>query len=50
MLGADYVIDVQKEDPLERIKAITGGKGVDVVARLHGGRRNGARCCSASKR
>jgi threonine dehydrogenase-like Zn-dependent dehydrogenase len=29
--GADEVIDVQKEDPLERIMAITGGKGVDVV-------------------
>ena len=30
-LGADHVIDVQKEDPLARIKEITGGKGVDVV-------------------
>jgi threonine dehydrogenase-like Zn-dependent dehydrogenase len=30
-LGADYVIDVQKEDPLARIKTITGAKGVDVV-------------------
>jgi threonine dehydrogenase-like Zn-dependent dehydrogenase len=30
-LGADYVIDVQKEDPLARIKEITGGKGMDVV-------------------
>jgi threonine dehydrogenase-like Zn-dependent dehydrogenase len=30
-LGADHVIDVQKEDPLARIKQITGGKGVDVV-------------------
>jgi threonine dehydrogenase-like Zn-dependent dehydrogenase len=30
-LGADYVIDVEKEDPLARIKEITGGKGVDVV-------------------
>jgi threonine dehydrogenase-like Zn-dependent dehydrogenase len=30
-LGADYVIDVQKEDPLARIKEITGGKGLDVV-------------------
>ena len=39
-LGADYVIDVQKEDPLARIKEITGGKGVDIVARLHGGRWN----------
>jgi threonine dehydrogenase-like Zn-dependent dehydrogenase len=30
-LGADHVIDVGKEDPLARIKDITGGKGVDVV-------------------
>ena len=30
-LGADYVIDVQEEDPLARIMEITGGKGVDVV-------------------
>jgi threonine dehydrogenase-like Zn-dependent dehydrogenase len=30
-LGADYVIDVQAEDALERIMQITGGKGVDVV-------------------
>ena len=31
LLGADYAIDVQKEDPLARIMEITGGKGVDVV-------------------
>ncbi len=30
-LGANYVIDVNEEDPLARIKEITGGKGVDVV-------------------
>ena len=30
-LGADYTIDVNAEDPLARIKEITGGKGVDVV-------------------
>ena len=30
-LGADFVIDVQQEDPVARIKEITGGKGVDVV-------------------
>lgn len=30
-LGADHVIDVQKEDPLTRIMDITGGLGVDVV-------------------
>jgi threonine dehydrogenase-like Zn-dependent dehydrogenase len=29
-LGADYVIDVDREDPLARIREITGGKGVDV--------------------
>jgi threonine dehydrogenase-like Zn-dependent dehydrogenase len=30
-LGADYVINVDAEDPLARIKEITGGAGVDVV-------------------
>ena len=29
-LGADYVIDVNAEDPLARINEITGGEGVDV--------------------
>ncbi len=31
ILGADYVIDVQSEDPLSRIMEITKGQGVDVV-------------------
>jgi len=30
-LGADYVIDVTAEDPLERIMAYTNGEGVDVA-------------------
>jgi threonine dehydrogenase-like Zn-dependent dehydrogenase len=29
-LGADHVIDVTTENPLERIMEITGGKGVDI--------------------
>lgn len=31
LLGADETIDVDREDPLERIKTITGGRGVDIV-------------------
>jgi threonine dehydrogenase-like Zn-dependent dehydrogenase len=31
IMGADYVINVQEEDPIQRINEITGGKGVDVV-------------------
>src|SRR6266508_4518331 len=30
-LGADQVLDVQKEDPLPRILELTGGEGVDAV-------------------
>jgi threonine dehydrogenase-like Zn-dependent dehydrogenase len=30
-LGADHIVDVEVEDALERVLAITGGKGVDVV-------------------
>ena len=30
-LGADHVVDVDSDDPLERVREITGGAGVDVV-------------------
>jgi L-iditol 2-dehydrogenase len=29
--GADVVIDARREDPVARVKALTGGRGVDVV-------------------
>ena len=48
-LGADYVIDVDKEDPLARIKEITGGEGRGYGAGLHGGCRHHSRFCWASK-
>jgi len=31
LYGADYTIDVQNEDPVRRIREITGGQGADVV-------------------
>jgi threonine dehydrogenase-like Zn-dependent dehydrogenase len=30
-LGADHVVDVTSEDPLDAVRAVTGGTGVDVV-------------------
>lgn len=30
-LGADHVINVRKDDPVEKVRELTGGKGVDYV-------------------
>ena len=30
-LGADHVVNVRNENPVERVRALTGGKGVDYV-------------------
>lgn len=35
-LGADYVVNVRKEDPVEAVKRITGGKGVHYVMECSG--------------
>ncbi|MDI7258847.1 MAG: zinc-binding dehydrogenase [Thermodesulfobacteriota bacterium] len=35
-LGADHVINVQKQDPVEAVKQITGGKGVHYVMECSG--------------
>lgn len=36
-LGADHLIDYQTEDVLERVKALTNGRGVDLVLDMAGG-------------
>jgi L-iditol 2-dehydrogenase len=35
-LGADHVINVRKEDPVEAVRKLTGGKGVDYVVECSG--------------
>jgi L-iditol 2-dehydrogenase len=35
-LGADHVINIRKEDPVEAVKRITGGKGVQYVVECSG--------------
>jgi L-iditol 2-dehydrogenase len=35
-LGADHVINVREEDPVEAVQRITGGKGVDYVLECSG--------------
>jgi NADPH2:quinone reductase len=36
-LGADHLIDYQAEDVVERVKALTNGRGVDLVLDMAGG-------------
>ena len=49
-LGADYVIDVQKEDPLATHHGDHRRQGRRRGARLHRRRRHDSRFCSASRR
>jgi D-arabinose 1-dehydrogenase-like Zn-dependent alcohol dehydrogenase len=43
-MGADYVINSSKTDPVEKIKEITGGKGVDVAAEALGNKEVFTQC------
>jgi threonine dehydrogenase-like Zn-dependent dehydrogenase len=35
-LGADYIINVEKEDAVERIMELTNGRGADIVIETSG--------------
>ena len=35
-VGADYIVDINKEDPVEAVKAITGGFGADEIFECSG--------------
>ena len=39
-LGADYTVDVENENLVERVKEYTGGEGVNVVVNVTGGGHN----------
>lgn len=47
--GADVTIDYTKEDPVEAIKRLTGGHGVDTAIEAFGSPRTFAACISATR-
>lgn len=47
--GCDVVVDYSKEDPVEAIKKLTGGKGVDSAIEALGSPRTFAACVSATR-
>ncbi len=49
-LGADYVINSRNEDPLAKIRELTGGKGPDVVFETAGSRFTIAQTAHIAKR
>lgn len=38
-LGADFIINIDKEDPVQRVLEITGGQGVDILIETSGGEK-----------
>jgi threonine dehydrogenase-like Zn-dependent dehydrogenase len=47
--GADAIVDYTKEDPVEAIKKLTGGKGVDTAIEALGSPKTFAACISATR-
>lgn len=48
--GADYIVDITKEDPVERVLEITGGFGADEVFDCAGGSQVPSQCMKLVKR
>lgn len=49
MFGADVVVDFAKEDPVEAIKKLTGGQGVDTAIEALGSAQTFAACVGATR-
>ena len=47
--GADVIVDFAREDPIEAIKRLTGGKGVDTAIEALGAATTFAACVSATR-
>jgi hypothetical protein len=49
MLGADFTVDFHREDPVERIMELTGGRGVDVAIEALGTQQTFESCLRVLK-
>jgi L-iditol 2-dehydrogenase len=49
-LGADVLVDFEKEDPVQRIREITGGKGVDIIQECSGANTALKECVDAIRK
>ena len=49
-MGADYIIDFEKEDPVARVLELTGGVGADEVLECSGGNDTPAKSCLMAKK
>ncbi|GHV64781.1 alcohol dehydrogenase [Spirochaetia bacterium] len=49
-LGADFLVDYEKEDPVKRVLEITGGRGVDEIQECSGGANVLGQCVAALRK